>query len=376
MTLQISDNWDITNADTIEVISFNSPLHPGNVLGYRMFKDILGNTTYTRFSYENTTYLTQTLNPSDTEIYVADSSVLTAPIVEENKPGVVLINAERIEFYQVDGNVLKQITRGTLGTGINGILEYGAQVYDQGYNQEFTTSEVTDVQILYTDNGLPFYSIETEDFEVAVPNSTATISSKGITLDTNVSLIDQVEVYLGGRQLRKNRMYVHDTAVALDNIPLASIRGVVSTATLSSIVANMGDSYIDNESGQVWTYTRTRTDNMDAPGWVYSGMTRLEPEFTISVVGLAQYIYLNNDVEDGIEIAIVKKHSNSNDFNTVVTTGTTLPLWDSTTAIAMFLKDSTTALPTDYFKQADSVLRDEAGNPLTDENGMVLTGRV
>jgi len=45
-------------------------------------------------------------------------------------------------------------------------------------------------------------------------------------------------------------------------------------------------------------------------------------------------------------------------------------------AIATFLKDSTTALPADYFKQADSVLRDETGNPLTNENGMVLTGRV
>jgi len=40
-----------------------------------------------------------------------------------------------------------------------------------------------------------------------------------------------------------------------------------------------------------------------------SGMTRLEPEYTISVVGLAQYFYLNNDIEDGIEIAIVKKYS-------------------------------------------------------------------
>jgi len=58
---------------------------------------------------------------------------------------------------------------------------------------------------MYTDSGLPFYSIETEDFEVEVPNSTATILSKGITLDTNISLIDQVEVYLGGRQLRKKQ---------------------------------------------------------------------------------------------------------------------------------------------------------------------------
>jgi len=36
VTLQISDAWDITSADTIEVITFNSPLYPGNVLGYRI----------------------------------------------------------------------------------------------------------------------------------------------------------------------------------------------------------------------------------------------------------------------------------------------------------------------------------------------------
>ena len=93
----------------------------------------------------NTTELTQMLAPSDTEIHVADASVLTSPIVEENIPGVVLVNAERIEFYQIDGNILKQITRGTMGTGVNGLLNIGTQVFDQGTDQQFATSEVIDV---------------------------------------------------------------------------------------------------------------------------------------------------------------------------------------------------------------------------------------
>jgi hypothetical protein len=297
--------------------------------------------------------------------------------VEENVPGVVLINAERIEFYQIDGNTLKQITRGTMGTGVNGLLDIGTQVFDQGTDQQFATSEVIDVQIMYTDNGLPFYSIETEDLDVEVPNTTATILSKGITLDPFIPYTDHVDVYLGGVLLSKDPVYRHDTTVQLDNISLDNIKGTIgSIEQLSSITANGGDSYVDQSTGKVWTFTRTRTDNLLYPGWAYSGMTRVAPEFTISVVGLAQYIYLNKDVEDGIELAVVKKHGLIGDFNSVVSTTTSQTLWNSTSSIAVFLKDSPTLLPKKLNKSTDDILKDEQARPLTNEKAEVLTGKI
>jgi hypothetical protein len=374
LTIQISDSWNINITDIIEVISFKDPMYSGNVLGYRMFRDILGNTTYTRISEENSTYLTEPLSPTDTEIYVHDASVLTTPIVDENKPGVILINYERIEFYQVDGNVLKQITRGTLGTGINSELLSGVKVVDQGYEQEFDTSETTDVQVMYTD-GSEFYEVKQFDHDVLVPNTTSTVNSQGITLNSNLPLDDQLEVYLGGRQLRKTRQYSHDTSVLLDTIPMSAIKGTVSQITdLNTITANAGDAYIDASTGKVWMFTRTRTEDITVPGWVFSGMTRLEPEFSVVIDGGTQKIYLNIEVDDDIELALVNKYSNSNDFNTVVSTGTTLPLWDSTTSIANFLKEARTVLPSDALVSNESVLTDERGQPLTNENGVTLTG--
>jgi hypothetical protein len=342
-----------------------------------MFKDMLGGTTYTRYSFENTTYLTQPLESTDTEIYLADASVLTPPMVEENVPGVVLINGERIEFYQIDDNTLKQITRGTLGTGVSGRLERGTEVFDQGTSQEFETSDTTNIQYIYTNNALPYYEINRNDSDVTIPNTTATMASKGITIDTNLPLQDQIEVYLGGRLLRKSRKYQHDTSVLLDNISLDSIKGTFSSFEyLNTVSASKGDSYIDSLTGKVWTYTRTRTENTTAPGWVYSGMTRFEPEYTVTVDGLSQRIQLNIEVTDDIEIAVVKKLSGSGDFNSIITTSTTETLWNSTSSIAMFLKESPTRLPRRLSSSADDILRNEQGQPLTNESNDFLTGNI
>lgn len=377
VTIQISDAWDISNLDTVEVISFNAPQHLGNVLGYRMFKDMLGNTTYTRLSAAHTTRLTKELLSTDTEIHVADSSVLTAPLVEENIPGVVLINAERIEFFQIDGNILKQITRGTLGTGINSRLSIGADVVDQGTEQEFATSEQIKVQFAYTTSSLNTYVINLHDTTVTVPNTTASIVSKGIELNYALPLNDQVDVYLGGRKLRKDAVFIHDTTVVLDNIDISTIKGNVLTSTdLTSVVAMPGDSYVDISTGKVWSYTKTRSDNVNIPGWAYSGLTYATPEFAISYNGIQQTIQLNTEINNDLELAIVKKSATVGDFNEVVNTTTSRTLWDSTTSIATFLKESPTQLPSVLSGSLDLPLTDEGGRVLVNETGAILTGRI
>ena len=372
VTIVVDDSWDIDSTDTIEMICFNGQSNSASALGFRIFKDMLGGTTFTRLSAGNTTYLTSALKPTDSEIHVNDASVLTGPNINDSIPGVILINSERIEFFQIDGNSLKQITRATMGTGINGELPMGTKVVDQGTGQEFLTSEGIDIQYHYTTGTTSSYVIGIVDTEVAVPNTTATVSSKGITLNTDLSLIDQVDVYLGGRQLRKTAQYYHDTTVVLDNVPMENIKDSVSSATdLLSIYADVGDSYIENSTGKIFTYTRTRKDDNDVPGWVYSGMTYLEPEYSVVVTATTQIIHLNNSVESNLELAIVYKTAEYNDFNDVVTTGTTLSLWDSTSTVALFLKAEPTELPP---APLDSLLKNDQGQPLTDENGEFLRG--
>jgi hypothetical protein len=135
VTIQISDEYVHTSDDVITVTTFASDILSSTVLGYRVFKDIFGRTQFTRLSKNNTTYLTKELQYTDTEIHVADSSVLTSPIVSKKIPGVVLLNGERIEFYKIEGNVLTQLRRNTLGTGPSPINNVGTKVVDQGSMQ-------------------------------------------------------------------------------------------------------------------------------------------------------------------------------------------------------------------------------------------------
>jgi hypothetical protein len=63
-----------------------------------------------------TTTLVQPLDVNDTEITVADGSVLPIPNLATLTPGVIDIGAERIEYYIKNGNTLGQIRRGVGGT--------------------------------------------------------------------------------------------------------------------------------------------------------------------------------------------------------------------------------------------------------------------
>jgi len=374
VTVQISDSWNISNLDTVEIISFKSPQYIDTVLGYRIFNDLLGHTTFTRLSKANTTYLTKPLAPDDTEIYVADATVLTAPT--ETTPGVVLINAERIEFNQITvasgGYKLDEITRGTLGTGVSPHLLYGSKVVDQGTLQVLGNPEAVSIQYIFTTATNSVYHISTSSYTSPVPGTTATIASAGIKLVDSLPYNDQLEVYYGGRQLRKSPIFVHDTTIAYDSIDESYIQG--TTSDLSTQSAMLNDAYILVSSGQVWQYVGNRSTNVQYPGWVYTGLTELPQEFTVAHNN-TQTIQLNIVVESNIELAIVKKSALSNTFNTVVSPGVTLPLWESSTTIAGQLKQFPTELPNSYYYEGDIVLRDQNGVPLTDENGSILTGR-
>jgi hypothetical protein len=221
----------VTVDDLIEIRTMVAPMHPTNILGYRMFNDMLGGTTFTRLGLNNSTKLTQTLLNSDTEIHVEDATVFTPPSIFSNIPGVVLINGERIEFFEIDGNVLKQLTRGTMGTGPADYVNAGTRIYDQGTEQIIPNPENTYIQNTFTNTLTNIYPISLVDLEITYPNSDDLVRCDGIQFssDESISLIDQVEVYYGGYQLRKSGKYILDTSVSYDGIDVNSIVDSVST---------------------------------------------------------------------------------------------------------------------------------------------------
>jgi len=117
-----------TESDVYDIIHF-SGLKFVESFAWRQFKDITNKTVYKRF---NTTYeLAQDLNWYDTEIVLENATGLPQPSVNSQKPSVLFLDGERIEYFIKDGNTLRQIRRGTLGTGIKDVYPSGTLAMDQ-----------------------------------------------------------------------------------------------------------------------------------------------------------------------------------------------------------------------------------------------------
>ena len=135
------------DTDVIEVIVFSSKVTRGS-FGYKIFKDMLNKNSYLRIDDSKSTVLAEPLYYYDSKIVLEDASRLPEPSPRLNKPGVVVINGERIEYLRKEDNVLRQLKRGTLGTGVKNLHTVGTLVRDQSvtqnipYKDEFVT-EVT-----------------------------------------------------------------------------------------------------------------------------------------------------------------------------------------------------------------------------------------
>jgi hypothetical protein len=112
---------------------------------------------------------------NDTVIEVADASMFSTPNPAANRPGVIEIRGERIEYFEIDGNSLTNLRRGTLGTGTPNRHKAGAVVQDIGGSET----------IPYTD------ATTTDQF-------TADGSSQLVTLGYIPLSIDAIEVFVGG----------------------------------------------------------------------------------------------------------------------------------------------------------------------------------
>ena len=170
----------ISADDKIEFMEFRGE-KLGARFGYRIFKDILNRTHYKRLDDKSKYKLASDLNWYDTKIDLVDATGISEPSKTSRIPGVVFINGERIEYFVKQGNSLRQLRRGTLGTGVNVTISAGTEIEDQGpqntvpYKDEIITT-------VYTPDGT------TGTFELDfVPGSE-----------------HEFEVFMAGRRLRKN----------------------------------------------------------------------------------------------------------------------------------------------------------------------------
>ena len=129
-------------ADEFSIITYGSDILTPSV-SYMQFKDMLNRVHYKRLSANKRTVLLKNLYQTDTTIIVDDASNFDVPNPAQNKPGVIEIRGERIEYFTITNNVLGQLRRGTLGTGTPQLHRAGAYVQDIGPSETIPYNDIT-----------------------------------------------------------------------------------------------------------------------------------------------------------------------------------------------------------------------------------------
>jgi hypothetical protein len=177
VTLRLSTY--LFETDIVQIIAFtNTVVHDS--FGYMQFKDMLNRIHYKRLNKDKATQLAERLNQNAREIVVVDASVLDTPNPRTNLPGIIEINGERIEYFTKVGNVLGQLRRGTLGTGIPVYTETGTWVQGLGASE---TIPYRDTQLVKT------YKLLAND--------------PGIVELDYLPNINEIEVFVSGTRLKK-----------------------------------------------------------------------------------------------------------------------------------------------------------------------------
>jgi hypothetical protein len=220
--------------DRIDIIHFaNSTVTP--VFGYRIFRDMVGRTHYKRLNQANSYRVATDVNYYDYRIELEDATGIMQPDAARNAPGIIWIDAERIEYFGISGNFLTQVRRGTLGTGVKTVHEAGSIAYGQGPGENISYNDTLNIHTTRADG-----SSDITDMEFTVSN------------------INEVEVFVGGRRLRKNSISVFNPAIDQDSpagdetapAEFTVANGIISLAT---VPADGVEIKVIKKVGSTWT---------------------------------------------------------------------------------------------------------------------------
>ena len=220
----------ITSSDRLDVMYFALESATG-ATGFRIFKDMMNRTFYKRISKNATTKLTIDMTEGTQTITVADASVLQTPNVSVNLPGVIFIDKERIEYFTKTNNVLGQIRRGTLGTGIKRHGS-GTEVVDASGTQTIPYADTVYTNTFTGDGSTVIYALS------QTPSSAS-----------------ELDIFIGGQRL----LLTSEDGSTINY----SVSG--SNVTLSTAPASATQIKILHKKGQVW-YTAKDGNPADGKG--------------------------------------------------------------------------------------------------------------
>ena len=213
-SIEFSEFVNIFPTDNIVVGVINPPSYGTTISGYRIFKDMFDRHHFSRISEYFSTKLAVPLLYSDSSIVVENGDYLLQPNPDRNLLGVIYVDSERIEYTNKNGNILSGLRRATLGTGPAEFSNIGTSVIDQSIRQMIPTIDYSLIQHIPSSNTTTYViSTVTNDTSTFSTNTTTNVGN-GIILSTLTNAVDQVEIYYGGRRLRKSSLNVHDKSLS------------------------------------------------------------------------------------------------------------------------------------------------------------------
>jgi len=199
--------------DVVDVIHFTAPISTPTI-AWKQFKDILNRTHYKRVDNNQGIELAQDLKYDDLKVVIVENAeLLPNPDKRANRPGVIWIDGERIEYFAKTNNELRQLRRGTLGTGAKPVYPVGTKIYGGSI----------DKNIPYKDETI-----------VWSPVDPVTEGQTEFTLDFVPGSVNEFEVFAAGKRLNKNAIQKFDPTLAID-----SPQGDVNTPAEFSVNGNI-----------------------------------------------------------------------------------------------------------------------------------------
>ena len=314
-------------ADEFTITTFS-----GNVLGtgisYMQFKDMLNRTHFKRLNANKRTVLVNSLNYTDTVIEVEDASKFDFPSVQNNKPGIIEIRGERIEFFtintKVEGGtttyVLGQLRRGTLGTGVSKVHRAGSFVQDIGASETIPYNENTIIEQIKSDgtNIIPLSFVPTK-----AANTWSYATGYNSNIPVGYGQSDDIEVFVGGYSSVpwvNAAQYEINDIVEVGSYTYRCITAHTSTAAVVDGVTKTFNDDLNNWSFFVGNIRLKKkpyqVHNVNQAQTSPEGDVQLDAEF--SVDGITAELRLTHRLAFGTRVTVVKK------------TGTA---WDSTTSV-------------------------------------------
>jgi hypothetical protein len=240
--------------DEVQIIHFTESLTTEK-FGYRQFKDMLNRVHFKRM-YTNSKYvLAQDLNYYDLRIEVEDASDLPEPNKTLNIPGVIFIEGERIEYMNKDGNSLRQLRRGTLGTGVKAFYAQGTEFMDQSQAENVPYRDETISTVFEADGTQTQFTLDFDATDLVDKYREST----GVTLDEAMFF----EVFVAGRRLRKSELAIFDLTLDQDSPEAdvthpAEFSATGTTLTLAEAPLEGQKVIVIRKVGKAWTEQGTQ----------------------------------------------------------------------------------------------------------------------